>query len=1000
MADRYWVGGTGTWDGTSTTNWSASSGGASGASVPTSADNVFFDANSNVGTGTFTVTMATTPRVCNDFTASGLDGTMTLAGSAIGLTVSGSLTFQATNFTRTYTGTTTFNATTTGKTVTTNGVAFGQDIVFDGVGGGWTLGSALSVGSNGITLTNGTLSTSASNYAITTGTFGSNNANTRTLTLNGSTLTISSSASAAWNISSTLTLNVGTSTIAFSNSSLAGGFAGGSRTYYNVSFTGTGTVNSDRYISGTNTFNNLTISTPAAAACNAFGFVNNQTINGTFTASGANGNQRLWLRSSTTSAVTFGTSVTLTCAAIAAMSDVDFSDITIAGAAGTLSGTRLGNAGGNSNITFGAGKTVYWNLAAGGNWNANGWATSSGGAVATTNYPLPQDTAIIENTGLNTSATITIPNYINISGVDMSTRTNAMTFATGSTVPYFYGNFSFGSGVTNTGTGTITFTNRSTKTINSAGISFTPSIVIDAPSGGIQLVTNNMTLSTVTEIFTLNQGTLDLNNLTLTVGKFDSTNSNTRTIAFGTGKISCNGTGTVWTTSTSTNLTTTGTQLVEINNNTSSTTSVLGGSLSEANSISYNFISGTYALTFLASLSNSARNVDFTGFAGVWQATSTGRIFGNLKLSSGMALTASASAMSFLATSGTKTITTNAQTIDFPITFDGIGGAWQLQDAFTMGSTRTMTLTNGTLDLFGKTCTVGTSFATATGTKNLTFNGGTLVCPAASATAFNNASASINFSTTAGTGTGTISMTAATAKTFAGGGSTYNCTLNQGGAGTLTITGANTFSNITNTVQPAQITFPANATNTFTNFSLSGTAGNLITLRSSSSGTRFTLSDPSGTISLSYLDIQDSAATGGATWIANDSTNSGNNTGWSFLVPLNGDISASASVVGNNYRLLPANGLITAAATVSGAAYGLGVINGVINSTATVSGNAYGIGFINGIIISNADVVSTISIATTINALINNSALLNANLKKVGEEWITSQPVSTTWSIQ
>jgi len=57
MADRYWVGGTGTWNSTSTTNWSASSGGAAGASVPTAADNVIFDAGSDAG-GIFTVTMA------------------------------------------------------------------------------------------------------------------------------------------------------------------------------------------------------------------------------------------------------------------------------------------------------------------------------------------------------------------------------------------------------------------------------------------------------------------------------------------------------------------------------------------------------------------------------------------------------------------------------------------------------------------------------------------------------------------------------------------------------------------------------------------------------------------------------------------------------------------------------------------------------------------------------------------------------------------------------
>ena len=48
MAARYWVnGGTGNWS--STTNWSASSGGASGASVPGASDDVFFDnlGNSN-----------------------------------------------------------------------------------------------------------------------------------------------------------------------------------------------------------------------------------------------------------------------------------------------------------------------------------------------------------------------------------------------------------------------------------------------------------------------------------------------------------------------------------------------------------------------------------------------------------------------------------------------------------------------------------------------------------------------------------------------------------------------------------------------------------------------------------------------------------------------------------------------------------------------------------------------------------------------------------------
>ena len=233
---------------------------------------------------------------------------------------------------------------------------------------------------------------------------------------------------------------------------------------------------------------------------------------------------------------------------------------------------------------------------------------------------------------------------------------------------------------------------------------------------------------------------------------------------------------------------------------------------------------------------------------------------------------------------GSNNITTNGVTVDSSITINGSGITITLGTAVTLGSSRTLTLTNGTLNLVGRTLTVGTRFTTATGTKNLTFNGGTLVCPNANTTSFSNA-APTNFTTTAGTGTGTISMTAATAKTFAGGGSTFNCTLNQGGLGALTITGANTFTNITNTVQPASVLFTAGTTSTFTDFNLSGTVGNLITIASVTAATH-TLSKASGTVSSNYLSITNSIATGGATWNAGaNSTNGGGNTGWIFGGP-------------------------------------------------------------------------------------------------------------------
>jgi hypothetical protein len=881
--DRYWVLGTGSWDSTNTVNWSDTSGGLGGFSVPTASDNVFFDANSNVATGAFTVTMADTPRVCNDFTASGLDGTMTLAGTSIGLTVSGSLTFQATNFTRTYTGTTTFNATTTGKTITTNGVAFGGPVTLNGVGGAWTLGSAFSCGSNTLTLTNGTFDTSASNYAVTVQSFSSSNSNIRTINLNASTLTLAG----FWILttSTNATLNAGSSTINLSAGNPS--FDGGGLTYYNVAFTSTALTTPS--ISGANTFNNLSITGRNTVGIGVLSLSANQTINGTLTVSaGTASAYRMGISSDTV-----GTTRTLTCASIAAMSDVDFRDITIAGAHGTLSGTRLGDCKGNSNITFDAAKTVYYRQTGSANWGATGsgsWSATSGGALDATMFPLAQDTAVFPAATYPASgSTTTINANYNIGTIDMSLRTsNTMTLATSLTAATIYGNWTNGTGITNTASAgsAFIFAGRTTQQITSNGVSCARGLTVNSPSGTVQLQDAFSCGTAVTTTLTL--GTLDLQSYTLSTGRFSSSNSNTRTIAFGTGQISCTSTATVWTTSNDTNLTTTGTQVVNVTSTGSTAITVTPGPLSEANSISFNFTGGTYTLTFLASSNHSARNVDFTGYAGTWALSSNNPvIYGNLTISTGMTIGASSGAILFGATSGIQQITSNAKTFDVAIDFNGVGGTFRLEDNLTVGPSRLVDLVNGTLDLNGKTLTLGGSsgrFITSAGTKNITFNGGTLVIATASTIAFVNNSPT-NFTTTAGTGTGTISMTAATAKTFAGGGSTYNCTLNQGGAGDLTITGSNTFDDITNTVQPASILFTAGTTTTFSNFSLSGTSGNLITI-GSVTATSHTLSKASGTVSSDFLSISRSTATGGAGWYAGaNSTDGGNNSGWIFTAP-------------------------------------------------------------------------------------------------------------------
>jgi hypothetical protein len=149
------------------------------------------------------------------------------------------------------------------------------------------------------------------------------------------------------------------------------------------------------------------------------------------------------------------------------------------------------------------------------------------------------------------------------------------------------------------------------------------------------------------------------------------------------------------------------------------------------------------------------------------------------------------------------------------------------------------------------------------------------------------------FTTTAGTGTGKISLTSASAKTFVGAGSTFNCTLNQGGAGALTITGANTFADITKTLAgAATINFPIGITTTVAAFTGAGSAGNLLTLNSSTSGTVATIALTGGgsVTAPNYLNVQDLSFTPFATdgslpyaWYAGaNSTNSGNNSGILF----------------------------------------------------------------------------------------------------------------------
>ena len=357
MADRYWVGGTAAWDGTAGTKWSTTSGGAGGASVPTSADDVFF---TNLSTGTCTVDATAN---CKSLNFTGFTGGFT--GTIFNINVYGSVTLVA-GMTFTYSaafiirGNCTF--TSAGKTVGSLRIgvfsAFENPVV--------TLGDALTLsggaGAGALQLNEGTFNTG--NYNLTATTIAAAGG-VVTANLGSSTITITSTSGTALNfIAADLTLNAGTSEIVFTGGSV--NCIGGTNTntirqgvtFYNVSFTATsaGTHN----IQGINTFNNLTVTAPASAGVRQVTFDSRQTINGTLSTTGTAGNRRVWFRG-----VTYGIAQTLTINATPSLTDADFRDLYVIGTAAPISGTRVGDLRGCRGITFSTPKTVYWNFAGG-----------------------------------------------------------------------------------------------------------------------------------------------------------------------------------------------------------------------------------------------------------------------------------------------------------------------------------------------------------------------------------------------------------------------------------------------------------------------------------------------------------------------------------------------------------------------------------------------------------------------------------------------------------
>lgn len=273
MANRFWVGGTGTWNGTTTTQWSASSGGAGGVSVPTATDNVFFDTNSGGGTVTLSASLP-----CNNLDTTGWMGVF---ASTFNILFSGNVNLGSniTNIGLFATGAFTHTFTSNGFTINALG--------YNGAGSTISLQDDIIVnGTNGIRLnSSGTIAFTTNNHNVTTFAFLQNIAGATT-NMGSSIFTLFGTAT-VWSLSAG-TVNSGTSSIVINDSTNTTiSFLGGGFTYSNLFFT-RGSSTASNTITGSNTFNTFQ-DTGTAAHSVLFTAGTTQTIS-TWSVSGTSGN--------------------------------------------------------------------------------------------------------------------------------------------------------------------------------------------------------------------------------------------------------------------------------------------------------------------------------------------------------------------------------------------------------------------------------------------------------------------------------------------------------------------------------------------------------------------------------------------------------------------------------------------------------------------------------------------------------------------------------------
>jgi len=289
------------------------------------------------------------------------------------------------------------------------------------------------------------------------------------------------------------------------------------------------------------------------------------------------------------------------------------------------------------------------------------------------------------------------------------------------------------------------------------------------------------------------------------------------------------------------------------------------------------------------SINSVCRSLNCTGFTGtLTHPLSTAITIGDgtagasnvaLLLVAGMTYSlgnGTSSSISFVSTSTTAQTVTTGGKVTGNLTFNGVGGSWQLADTFNCPVV-TLTLTAGTLNTNGQTATATSVTTAGAGTKVLTLGASAI-------------SATWNMAATTGltlsAASSTITHTGSNSGTFVGGGLTYGAVILSNAIST-TVSGANTFASLSRTataIKTCDLTLAADQVVSGTLTIAGNSAINRLLVTSDTLGTTRTIT--AATVTASYVDLRDITGAGASGWslaaITGLSGDAGGNSGITF----------------------------------------------------------------------------------------------------------------------